>query len=459
MGKELLTLFKRIISEKTGFNVQEQDAGKVVEFIASRIKSLRISSPDEYYQILRNDKLGTKREWLELMNQLTTGETYFFRDKGQFTLLKNWVLPELIKNRKAERTLHIWSAGCSTGEEAYSIAILLDEIAQELEGWKILILGTDINEGAIDKARRGSYGEWSFRQVGDEIRKRYFRKKKNEWILDERIRGMVRLEVMNLITDTYPTVEANHELPLHNMDLIICRNVFIYFKPEVVSKVVEKMSGSLRDGGYLMTGHAEIRALGLPFLKAKVFPESVVYQKSAELGVQSEEKKAEFTLPLIPSRQGRGEVCAPFPQEREKIHVPSPLAGAGKGEGELKEAKAYADMGRHDEAIKRCKEALKIDPFSPEPYYLLAQIAREMGNLEEEKEMLKKVIYLNPSDVAGFLELAVIYDEEGDFSRALKMRKTALELLKRLPPEARIEPYEAMTVGEIAKHMEMVVKM
>lgn len=382
------------------------------------------------------------------MNQLTTGETYFFRDKGQFTLLKNWLLPELIKYRKAERTLHIWSAGCSTGEEAYSIAILLDELAQELEGWNILILGTDINEVAIEKARRGSYGEWSFRQVGDEIRERYFRKKRNEWILDERIRGMVRLEVMDLITDRYPDYGRN----LYDMDLILCRNVFIYFKPEVVSKVVEKMAATLMDGGYLMTGHAEIRARELPSLKAKVFPESVIYQKNSNFvgAYGNTPLRTEFRIQ-------KPEVRTPKPT---LLLIPSPPAEEGKNErSELKEARAYADMGRHDEAVKRCKEAIKTDPFSPGPYYLLAQIARESGNREEEMEMLKKVIYLSPSDVAAYLELGIIYENEGDGARALKMRTTALGLLNAMSKDAHIEPYMDFTAGELKEHLEKMVKM
>lgn len=378
------------------------------------------------------------------MNQLITGETYFFRDQGQFALLKNWILPELIKNKKTDKTLRIWSAGCSTGEEAYSLAILVDGLA--LEGWDTLILGTDINDEALNKARKGNYGEWSFRQVGEDIREQYFRKKKNEWTLDERIRGMVSLEVMNLITDTYPDYGKN----LHDMDLILCRNVFIYFKPEIVSKTVEKMTGTLSNGGYLMTGHAEIRAREFPHLKARVFPESVVYQKSAGL----ERREASFVKLEAPQ-----EMRDTFHEIRKTGHVSqdkiSSQSAIEKSEFEL--AREYADSGRYDDAARSLGKAIKADPFRPGSYFLLAQIAREMGNSEEEKEMLKKVIYLDPSYTAGFLELAVIYDEEGDFPRASKMRTTALELLKRLRPEVSVEPYEGMTAGELVKHVEKIV--
>lgn len=462
MEDNLLQQFRLIISGKTGIWLRSEELAELEKWIFARMANSRLLEPAEYLRVLSVNTYESRQEWKALMSQLTTGETYFFRDKGQFTLLKNWVLPELIKNKKSERTLQIWSAGCSTGEEAYSVAILLDEFVRELDGWKILILGTDINERAIDNARRGIYGEWSFRQVGDEIKYRYFRKKRNEWIVDDRIKGMVRFEVMNLIADTCPDTEANRELSMHEMDLIICRNVFIYFKPEIVSSVVEKISACLREGGYLMTGHAEIRAREFPFLKSKVFPESVVYQKNAEFRMRNVELKPEVrihkpevrmpepTLPLVSFPQGRGEI-------------------AGKGHGEIQseirtphsafeQARACADRGRYDEAVRYCKEAIKMDPFKTEPYFLLAQIARDMGNRREEKEMLKKVIYLKPSDAAGFLELAEIYDEDGDLSRALKMRNTALELLIKLPPESYVDPYEGMTARELVEYVEKMVK-
>lgn len=127
-------------------------------------------------------------------------------------------------------------------------------------------------------------------------------------------------------------------------------------------------------------------------------------------------------------------------------------------QSEMKLARAYADMGRHEEAIKICKEAIKADPFSTAPYFLLSQIAREKGDIETEKEMLKKVIYLDPSHIASFLNLAILYDSEGDNEKASKMRDTALELLKALPSDACIEPYTEIAVEELIKHIQAMLK-
>ena len=126
MNNALLRLFRQIISEKSGLYIREQDNKKLIDTISSRIKILRLSSENEYYQLLNSDK--NKPECQEFITSLTTGETYFFRDKGQFSLLKNYLLPELIEKQMKDKTLKIWSAGCSTGEEAYSITILLNEL-------------------------------------------------------------------------------------------------------------------------------------------------------------------------------------------------------------------------------------------------------------------------------------------------------------------------------------------
>ena len=154
---------------------------------------------------------------------LTNGETYFFRDHGQFDLLRLRLLPELIERRRDAKTLRLWSAGCSSGEEAYSLAMLLDMLLPKRDGWNILILGSDIDEAALAKARRGHYGQWSFRMAPPALKQRYFQRKGDEWMLDERIRSMVTFRTSNLIGETFPSAE------LRDMDLILCRNVFIYF--------------------------------------------------------------------------------------------------------------------------------------------------------------------------------------------------------------------------------------
>lgn len=118
------------------------------------MKSLKLSTLEGYHHLLTSDTTGSRSEWKELAALLTTGETYFFRDRGQFSLLRNFILPAIIEKKRPTQTLRIWSAGCSSGEEAYSTAILLNEILSKLKAWDIYVLGTDINEQAVEKAKK-----------------------------------------------------------------------------------------------------------------------------------------------------------------------------------------------------------------------------------------------------------------------------------------------------------------
>src|SRR5262245_20228366 len=165
--------------------------------------------------MLRNS-LPTHLVWQRLLYHLAIGETYFFRD---IDALRERVLPRLIARRRTDgsRTLRIWSAGCATGEEPYTIAILLCELIDDVEAWKITILGTDINLEAINFARRGLYTQWSVRSVLPE--NPYLRPRGNRWQISDQIRRMVDFRYLNLID--------NH-IGLANADLVVCRNVLYY---------------------------------------------------------------------------------------------------------------------------------------------------------------------------------------------------------------------------------------
>lgn len=183
MNAVIIQNFLQLILNQTGLQIREQDQKDFCNKIYSRMKVLKLNTPEQYYQLLSNT-LNNQRisflessqnEWKELILLLTIGETYFFRDRGQLTLLKNRILPELIKIKikcceaKQKPSLRIWSAGCSSGEEAYSLAILVKELIPDLNEWNILILGTDINQESIEKAKQGIYDSWSFRQMDSQF--------------------------------------------------------------------------------------------------------------------------------------------------------------------------------------------------------------------------------------------------------------------------------------------------
>ncbi len=166
--------FRDLILERSGLHFPEEKQHSLRRGLAEALEASTCSSLDEYYELLRYSP-STHREWDQVVRALTVGETYFLRNKGHFDALATHILPEIIARREhSSRRIRIWSAGCATGEEPYSVAITLRELIPNPESWNILILATDINRDALRKAREGLYGAWSFRGVEKRIQDHYF---------------------------------------------------------------------------------------------------------------------------------------------------------------------------------------------------------------------------------------------------------------------------------------------
>jgi len=363
---------------------------------------------------------------------LTNGETYFLRDHGQFDLLRQRLLPELIERRRDAKTLRLWSAGCSSGEEAYSLAMLVDMLLPQRDGWNILILGSDIDESALAKARHGHYGQWSFRMAPPLLKQNYFLHKGEQWTLIDRIRSMVTFRTVNLISEVFPNAQ------LQNMDLILCRNVFIYFGTAAVASVADKLTDALSDGGYLMTAHTELIGHRVKNLQSRLFAEGVAYQRAAPPPAGSLPQPAYISPPPVVAK--RRTTSAP--------HLLPPIAPNPKDL--LASARACADRGAYDQAVQTCRRVLTIDPLAPEPHFLLAQLAQIKGDFEQARELLDKTLYLDPRSVAATLELAALCERTQNLPRAQTLRRAALDIVRTLPGNIMIEPYET-TAAEMAQ--------
>ncbi|MGQ4649803.1 CheR family methyltransferase [Lyngbya aestuarii] len=279
-NKEYLNLwltqaFTKLIAQHTGLAIRERDQTVLSEKIFLRMKSIKLDFPEEYYELLETKSAESYQEWQNLVILLTNIESYFFRDKGQLNLLQHRLLPEIIKRCAESKTIRICSAGCSSGEEPYSLAILLKEMIPNLKQWNISILGIDLNKVALEKAKKGIYTAWSFRSVDAEIKQRYFQFTSNQYELDPEIKQMVKFQPFNLVKEPFPHPACE----LRDMDLIVCRNVFIYFEESAITHVLGKFYHALQPSGYLLTGHAELYGRNLSEFQTKVFPESLVYQR------------------------------------------------------------------------------------------------------------------------------------------------------------------------------------
>ncbi|AFY74179.1 methylase of chemotaxis methyl-accepting protein [Synechococcus sp. PCC 7502] len=486
MNPSLIHDFVQLIASRTGIQVQDKDRTELVKKINLRITAQKLTTPEAYYQLLATP--SDEQEWQALVLLLTTGETYFFRDRGQINLIQQTILPEIIARKQlaiaTKPTLRIWSAGCSTGEEPYSIATIVKELIPNYATWNLLILGTDINTESIAKAKTASFSEWSFRMVNPDLKRKYFRKQDKSWQLNEEVRKMVTLQMGNLLTDDYPSLNSN----IYNMDMIICRNVFIYFNSDNVETILGKLYQTLSPGGYLIVGHTELHDLNLRGFVPQVYDESVVYQRSEDvqqapsrfiksqqtiapksqpisihqpklpvkikqssIGIKSEAKpivKLDNTLEKLGIKSSDRQI--PSSDLDANLQKAQSLFAQGEYTRTLQKAtqllqhhpdnfaityliaQTHANLGKYQEAISYCQQAIALDSMSIDIYYLLSHIAEAQNNLSQAKEYLKRIMYIDETAIAAYLDLGNIYKIEGDDRRAKKMFNHATKLLQEL---------------------------
>jgi chemotaxis protein methyltransferase CheR len=471
-GAELKESFHHLVAKHTGLVIRELDKNSFYEKICSRINTLKISSALDYYKILDSNTIKSHQEWENLVFLLTNNESYFFRDKEQLNILKNRIFPELIKRQQHQKTIRICSAGCSTGQEPYTLAIILKELLPDFETWDLKILGIDIDRKALEAAQIGIYDPWSFRGVSENIKQKYFRQIGNRYQLIPQIKEFVKFQTVNLVKDSFPHPHSQ----LREMDLIICRNVFIYFQNAAIAQVTNKIYHSLKPLGYFLAGHTELSRVDLTQFNKLIFPESIVYQHPISQDHKPENKIEFFEQKAIKissnsaniSHKKTSRVKQPYSINhfdaaniiqsfqnaglsstlQEKITQAEHFFSQENYESAIEKvqnvleqdsehfqahyllAKIYGNLGQYELAIQSCQKAIKVNFLAIEPHSLLAKIAEEREDYLEAKRILKQVIYLNPSSARAYLDLSHIYQKEGDLKRAEKMKESALSLAR-----------------------------
>lgn len=250
ISEEETRLLQEVVADHCGVSLG-RDGGFLLERrLAGRLEALGISSFLDYYHYLRFDT-GGRDELDELVERVTTHETYLFREQFQLDAFTRELVPEIAGRGRVtgRKSLSVWSAGCSTGEEAYTIAILLRE-HPALAGWTIRVVGTDLSRKVLATASAGVYGESSFRTTAPELRERYFERTDAGLRVVESIRRMCSFRRVNLIKP------ADRDV-LGVVDVVFCRNVLMYLTPAARHRIVESFYDTLSPGGYLLLGHSE----------------------------------------------------------------------------------------------------------------------------------------------------------------------------------------------------------
>lgn len=506
LSDEMYARFRDLLQSRAGLFYPAHRREDLAHGLSQIIAAGGYESLEELYASAADKSAG----WDALLSYLTIGETRFFRNEAHIQALRNHIFPNLIKQRSHIRTLRLWSAGCATGEEPYTMAMLLVDLLPDFEQWSITILATDINQHFLNRAREGLYSAWSFRETAEDVRQRFFRPEENRWRLNDQIRRTVHFMRLNLAETHYPSITNG----TYALDLIICRNVTIYFERSTTIQVAERFYGALAPGGWLLVGHSEPQAEIYHQFETHNYPNAIVYRKSpdapffvigappASTPQAPHARDSRPTTPAPPVQRPsapeppaqRAPTPAPRPVEpssppaapRRPITSPLPIrqqAGLSPEEatwatirtylqrgdkanavpllGEflqsyphhtgalLAQGRVCADQGDWGNARRYCSQALEHDPMAAEAFYVLALVYEHEGNLEEALNAYRRTIYLNPDFILAILGMANVWRQMGRHDEARRSYRNLIKQLADVSDATPIPGTDDATASEL----------
>jgi chemotaxis protein methyltransferase CheR len=262
---------RNLIYQHTGLFFPDSKKYVLESRLQARLRERKCSSYEEYCQLLRS-MTASDQEFSAVYNLITTNETFFYRDLPQLQVFTKTIIPHVMETNSSGSRIRVWSAACSTGDEPYTLAMMMLE-HPALANWSIDIFATDISEVALNAARAGIYGSYAVRNIPPVLLKKYFRAEKDLYVLSDKVKQRVRFAQMNL----YDEVKLKG---ISGMDVIFCRNCLIYFDDKAKQKIVSNLAKCLRPHGYLVIGFSEtLHGISQAF-KPVHGDRSVVYQKA-----------------------------------------------------------------------------------------------------------------------------------------------------------------------------------
>jgi chemotaxis protein methyltransferase CheR len=492
--QEDFILFQKLLIETCGLYFEEGRNQSLHLALWQRLQHRGYDSYREYYNLLKFHPEG-RQELRELLDLITIGETYFFRNKAQFNVLMKSVLPEIIQRKVSsqKKSIRVWSAGCSRGDEPYSIAIAMMEVIPSYHEWDISILGTDINRNGLAYAKEAHYEEKDIRYLPKEYLEKYFKIQGSTYTLLPDVRRWVQYEYHNLVQDSF-----FHE-KMQNIDLVFCRNVTIYFDFPTTRRVIENFYNCLTEEGYLFIGHTETLWQITNKFERIEFPQTFIYRKGASL-VREDARKPFMAVPevnledlthLMALKRPSGSILSEslpsegrvggltsvqelvtekslFPKEqksdqREKtkrlepietpldqisFSSPNHLVAQDREQilTSLTDATTLANEAKYKEAADILTKVIEEDNLSVEAYYLLGVLSYKSGNLKKAESQFRKVIYADPDSVLAYFNLGNIYLYQRKYSGAAREFRNAIRLLEKRPKNEQIRFCEDFTV-------------
>ncbi len=492
LSPDLLLKFSDFVARNMGLYFPKEKLTDLERRINSAKKEFNFDDTEECINFLISSPL-TKAQIEILASHLTIGETYFFRDKKYFEVLESNILPKLIESRRRkEKRIRIWCAGCCTGEEPYSIAILLHKLIHDLKDWNITISATDINPIFLKKASTGVYTEWSFRDTPNWVRENYFTKLEHkQFRILNTVNKMVTFSYLNLADNNYPSLSSN----TNAMDIIFCRNVLMYFLPELANRTALRLGNSLVEDGWLLVSPAEssylpksklqpIEHCGIILYKKNsktrndknYFSEEATHELAEEISSDST-AATEFNFQHIKETYAESETVKDLPdkvktetvlqieagtyntafkfynagnfEEAEKMLVKNlPTDKIDSKEAALL-ARINANKGKLNDAFNWCSRAIEADKLNASYYYLQGTILQELGNRKEAIRLLKQTLYLDHNFVMAYLTLSNLISHEGKAEEAKRYTRNAKSILSKFSPDEILDESEGITAGRL----------
>lgn len=504
----------RFVNERIGFAYAPDRMSDLERGFFTACRDLGLIDPASCIQAL-NDPAKASAIEAALVKNLTIGETYFFRDKKLFQHLRDQLLPDLIRVRRISgKFLRIWSAACSTGEEAYSLAILIKYLLPDLFDWDVTILASDINPGSLHTAEKGEYSRWSFREESPvPLGTHVIPSVNGKFTISETIKRMVKFSRINLINDQYPSPLTG----TMKMDLIFCRNVLMYFSSELAAGVIDRLNSSLINNGWLIVSPQEISYAQHPgFVQIKsgsvfLFRKGIESeQKSLVLYKQNpltdideiiqdtisdsdildlnQQKKiscdtkfgqSDFIKPSIDSNpesvmnqtELTHSISSPSEYSPEyKVIIPNDKLAEvelqlQKNESESPKiletmellAKNYANRGDLDQALGWCDKILASDPLFSRVYHLRAIIHQNQNDIPAAVQSLKQALYAEPDYIPAHLMLGNILGSQGKNSEAKRHYQIALDILSSMPDDTPIDETDGMPAVRVREMVQMLL--
>ena len=414
--------------------------------------------------------------WEPLISSLTITETYFFREAPSISLFVNKIVPEI---REKSGEFRIWCAGCSSGEEPYTLAMLLIENLNATQLERVRILATDVNHKALEKAVNGIYTDWSFRETPSHFRERYFKHSHGRWIIDSKVKKMVEFAKVNLARDF-----SNEKLGFKGFDLIFCRNVLMYFSPEAIKNITRKFYLLLPENGWLVVSQVELNDDYFGKFSKFGYDNGIFYKRIHSSAV-SHKTKIDRIKPTqkennAPPVKTRSELKKPTDikiepakkssetsfSDLEKLYhagkyvecIKSSLSFTGKERGSntlnLLLAKCYANRGEYSESVETIDKIIVSGGSGEDIYYLYGTVLKELKETKRAMEAFKKVLYLNPNHLFSNLLLGNILSEEGNSDKAARYYKNVLEILSNIDDNQIIEESGGLTKRRLTEMVE-----